>query len=300
LPPDWKATSVVSGPLTLAHIKQYAGQPASAFEPTRDSLRRIATDSGSDHERRAARRTLEHTAPGSYAVHEVFVRVAAGSEATLSVASAQRSSVALIYSRHARNQERPGAPGAYRVADGDQSVTFRGCSKADTDFLGGIVVAGPRCLALTVTSPGRRPAHLRLAFGKDSCDTSKRAQVHGQRLLRRTPYLGVACPQAHSIACDRVGLAVWLKRSAASVAAKINGQSLRLRAGRLDGRRPTYTGYLQPAGLLHGPLEVTPDRSPYFWQGSHPKDARVLLQIRRSDGSMDTASLTVPLRAGWG
>jgi hypothetical protein len=301
LAPGWKATSVVSGPLTLAYIKQYASQPAGAFEPARQRLRRIIAGPATDRERRVARRTLEHTPRGSYAVGEALVRVAAGYEVTLSVAPGQRSSVALIYSRHARNQERRGAPGAYRVADGAPAVTFRACPSADTDFLGGIVVAGARCVALTVTSPGRGPARLRLPFGKDSCDASKGLGARGQRFLRRGPYLGVSCPQANSIACDRVGLQVWLKRSAARVTATINGQPLMLHAGGLGGRGPTYwEGYLQPAGMLGGPLKVTPDRGRYFWQGRHPKDARVVIAIHRRNGSTDEASLSVALRAGWG
>jgi hypothetical protein len=30
--------------------------------------------------------------------------------------------------------------------------------------------------------------------------------------LSRDPYIGVACPQANSITCGRVGIAVWLAR----------------------------------------------------------------------------------------
>jgi len=297
----WKATSVVSGPLTLAYIKQYADQPAAAFASAREALRLLASDPGSGHQRRAAQRTLQQTPQGSYAVSEAVVRVAAGSHATLSVALAQRSSVALIYSRHARHQERSGAPGAYRVADGDPSVTFRACPQVDTDFLGGIVVAGPRCVTMAVTGPGRRPGHLRLAFGKDSCDTAAKAADRGQGYLGRDPQLGVACPKGGSIACDRVGVGVWLKRPAERVTATINGRALSLHAGGLGGRGPTYwEGYLKPAGLLHGSLKVTPDRGRYYWQGQHPKDARVLIAIGRADGSTDRAAVTVALGSGWG
>ncbi len=297
----WKATSVVSGPLTLAYVKQYADQPAGAFEPARASLRRIVADPGGDRARLVARRTLEHTPRGSYAVAEALVRIAAGSQATLSVASAQRSSAALIYTRHARNQERPGAPGAYRVADGEPSVAFRACRQADTDFLGGIVVAGPRCVTMTVTSPGRRPARLRLAFGKHSCDTATKLADRGKGYLHRDPQLGVACAKANSIACDRVGFGVWLKRPAKRVTATINGRALLLHAGGLGGHGPRYwEGYLKPAGLIRGPLKVTPDRGRYYWRGTHPKDARVLIVIHRAGGSTDRTAVTVALAAGWG
>ncbi len=139
--------------------------------------------------------------------------------------------------------------------------------------------------------PGARP----------STPPSTRVATREQRFLRREPDLGVACAKANSIACDRVGLAIWLKRAAARVTATINGQALRLHAGGLGGRGPTYwEGYRQHAGLLAGPLKVTPDRGRYFWQGSHPKDARVAITIERPYGSTDEASLSVPLRAGWG
>ena len=132
--------------------------------------------------------------------------------------------------------------------------------------------------------------------GSPAADTAPR----DERLLSRAPYLGVACPEANSIACDRVGLAVWLRHAATSVTATINGRALRLRAGRPDGRGAWYLGYLQPAGMLDGPLKVTPDRGRYSWQGRHPKDALVSIQIRRTGGRVDDASLSVPLRAGWG
>ena len=119
-----------------------------------------------------------------------------------------------------------------------------------------------------------------------------------QHLLSRAPEVGVACPQANSIACDRVGLAVWLRRPAAGVTATIDGRSLRLR--RPERRDGWYEGYLQPAGLLHGALRVTPDRGRYYWQGSHPKDAQVRVTIRRDDGSVERATRVVALRAGWG
>jgi hypothetical protein len=128
--------------------------------------------------------------------------------------------------------------------------------------------------------------------------TTTAAADHGERYLSRPPDVGVACPRANSIACDRVGLAVWLRRPAQRVTATIDGRPLRLRAGRPDGAG--YEGYLQPAGLLDGPLEVTPDRGRFYWQGSHPRDARLQIVIRRASGATDRVSLSVPLRPGWG
>jgi hypothetical protein len=138
------------------------------------------------------------------------------------------------------------------------------------------------------------------ACGSRAADPPAPAVAHGERLLSREPYLGVACPEANSIACDRVGLAVWLKHRAAHVTAAVDGRSLRLRAARSDGRGAWYEGYLQPAGLLDGPLKVTPDRGRYHWAGAHPRTARVTIAVRRADGRRAEAHVRVALRAGWG
>lgn len=287
------ATSVVAGPLTLAYVKQYASQPPQSFEPTSVNLRTILGDPGSTtSERRLARRTLAHAQGGNYGVMEGLVLVAAGEQATVSVARDQRQAVSLVFSRHARNAERPGAEGVQRVSDGDAAVTFRACPSATTAFLGGYVVAGPRCVQLTVSRRGRPPAHLRLAFGL-ACPKP----VAAETVLSRAPSVGVACRQPNSIACDRVGLAVWLRRPAVRVIARIDGRALRLH--RLRGSTG-WIGYRQPAGLLDGPLRVTPDRGRDSWQGTHPKNAHLVIEPTRADGKTEMTRLTVPLRAGWG
>lgn len=47
-------------------------------------------------------------------------------------------------------------------------------------------------------------------------------------VLSRAPYMGVACATPNGIACDRVGLAIWLRRPATSVSATIAGRPLKL------------------------------------------------------------------------
>jgi hypothetical protein len=141
-----------------------------------------------------------------------------------------------------------------------------------------------------------------LAAGVGACGTRSGggSAVH-EPVLARTPYMGVACRRANSIACDRVGLAVWLTRAATSVTASIEGRRVTLHTGGFGGRGPTYwEGYLQPAGLLGGALKVTPDRGRYYWQGSHPKDARVVLTVRPRGGVTRRIALSVVLSPGWG
>ena len=300
LAPGWRATSAVSGPLTLAYVKHYATQPAAAFAPSREQLAEIVADPRStERERRLARETRSHTRAGSHGVAEVLVRVAAGQQATVAVAREQRSSVGLVYSRRARNQERRGAAGAYRVADADPALTFGACPGAATDFLGGLVVAGARCVRLTVTTTGRPPEHLRLPFGSGSCPPLP-AEVSSRRVLRREPYLGVSCPTANSFACDRVGLALWLRGDAKRVSARIAGRPLRLESPDSRVDEPPWIGYLRPAGMLDGALRLTPDRGRFHREGRHPRDARLVINVTRRDGTKLRTRLTVPLRAGWG
>jgi hypothetical protein len=123
--------------------------------------------------------------------------------------------------------------------------------------------------------------------------------------MAREPYMGIACGIPNSIACDRVGLAVWLKAPVRRVRAQIGGrwfvlgERLAPRAG--QPREWRYSGFLQPAGMLvEGPLHVVVDRKPDFWQGSHPVTARVRVVVERRDGGRATTSLPVSLHAGWG
>jgi hypothetical protein len=53
-------------------------------------------------------------------------------------------------------------------------------------------------------------------------------------LLPRNPYMGLACDSATVLHCNRVGLAVWLKRRASAVTARLDGRTVVLstRAGR--------------------------------------------------------------------
>jgi hypothetical protein len=120
-------------------------------------------------------------------------------------------------------------------------------------------------------------------------------------LLPRRPYLGVACPKANSIRCDRVGVAVWLSRRAVTVVATVDGRRVRLRRAWKDRGTRVWTGFLRPAGLLgRGPLHVTPDRGRFFWEGRHPTMARVAVRVRTPGGAVRVRSLRVPLMPGWG
>jgi hypothetical protein len=120
------------------------------------------------------------------------------------------------------------------------------------------------------------------------------------KVLARAPYLGVACHGAPSTACDRVGLAVWLRRPARSVEATVTGRHFRL--GDRDwsgpahkGLRRLFAGFLRPAGLHQAPLRV-----PARWSGASAFATRIRVTVTYRDGTRRTVSRKVSLSPGWG
>jgi hypothetical protein len=101
---------------------------------------------------------------------KVLVLVEAGATVTVTIPERQRSHAALLYL--------PSKFDASRVRDGDWQVTFRGCRAGErglsagrrhTQFNGGFVVDGPRCLSLEVRSAGGAPKRVALPFAVGRC-----------------------------------------------------------------------------------------------------------------------------------
>jgi hypothetical protein len=122
-------------------------------------------------------------------------------------------------------------------------------------------------------------------------------RVAPDTLLARAPHMGVSCRRPNSIACDRVGLAVWLREAASAVSAEIDGRRFRLDDPEWNGRPLSFVGYLRPAGLRDGELRV-PARG-NRWLGYGDVSARVRLWVT-GGGRVRMTELDVPLRAGWG
>jgi GNAT superfamily N-acetyltransferase len=131
--------------------------------------------------------------------------------------------------------------------------------------------------------------------------------VSAGTVLARAPYLGVRCPSPNSITCDRVGLAVWLRRPALHVSGTIAGQPLVLdwfgderRVGSLPPRRE-LDGYLHPARIVTR-LGVHPDaRGQWFGSPTGPWPTPIVrLTITFANGRRVVTRLRVPLRTGWG
>jgi hypothetical protein len=124
-------------------------------------------------------------------------------------------------------------------------------------------------------------------------------------VLAQAPYMGVACGIPNWIGCDRIGLAVWLRRPAVAVSAIVDGSPFNLNDAQWSGqarggRRTVFAGFLQPAGLttrlVVRPLPFTIDR----WLGSNAPTATVLLKITYDPRNVGRTHVPVTLEAGWG
>jgi hypothetical protein len=120
--------------------------------------------------------------------------------------------------------------------------------------------------------------------------------------LARLPYMGVSCDgRPNWIGCDRVGLYVYLDRHVARLSASIEGREVPMHPahGGLDARY-NWEGFLRPAGLIDGPLNVRPERGRYYWFGKTPVSGRVRLTIYSGNGASATRTLQLPLAPGYG
>lgn len=105
--------------------------------------------------------------------------------------------------------------------------------------------------------------------------------------LARPPYVGLACVAP----CTRVGIAVWLRRPATGVGARLAGKSTRLHAGGLGGRAPLYwQGFVRLSSL----------RVPRGWTGVHPVITLKLRLAIRYRHNLALKTLRVRLHPGCG
>jgi hypothetical protein len=123
-----------------------------------------------------------------------------------------------------------------------------------------------------------------------------------------SPSMGVACGIPNSIACDRLGLSVWLPRRATVTATIAGGPPIRLDDPhwsyfvRYHGRAIyVYAGFLQPAGLPTR-FHITPKPNTQTWTGSTSNAPSPLVRFRIDYGLADTVftQTHVTLRPGWG
>jgi len=106
---------------------------------------------------------------GRYLAVKTLAVVERGAEVTVAVPPAHRSHVALLYDPSSFHDD-----GLYSLADGEPSVTFHACghgegSPGPTQFNGGLIVDGPRCVSLDVTAAGGTPRTAFVSLGGRSC-----------------------------------------------------------------------------------------------------------------------------------
>ena len=146
----WKNHSVFAGPLVFYYADQFAGQPASDFAPF---------PAGSSY----------------YAGQKLLVLLRRGAVATVLVPESKRRNAGLLFDPAEWNDRN-----TYRIEDADSAVRFKACKKGEkstvgapptamTQFNGGFVVAGARCLPLEVRVPGRGTIPVSLSFGAGPC-----------------------------------------------------------------------------------------------------------------------------------
>ena len=105
---------------------------------------------------------------------KVLAVVDEGVEVTVSVAPRDLGHAALLYDPAAFRQD-----GLYALSDGDREVTFQSCAKGEnpygrkgpTQFNGGFVVDGPRCVTLEVAS-SESLKQASISFGAGHCSAS--------------------------------------------------------------------------------------------------------------------------------
>ncbi len=148
-------------------------------------------------------------------------------------------------------------------------------------------------------SPRGRTAASRSQSSSASATTASPAAV-----FVHDPYMGVSCHIPDSIACDRVGLAVWLAQPA-TVTATIAGVPLRLNdpswsyvAYQSGMPLYVYAGFLQPAGLVTR-LHVAPIGGT-TWPGVNAPTPLVRFRVDYGRRNVVITQEHVQLHAGWG
>lgn len=168
-----------------------------------------------------------------------------------------------------------------------------------------LLLAGITGAVLGEVGSGGRVGRRQLAPTRSGSGLGSGVLVSPAEAFAQEPYMGVACPFSNSIVCDRVGLAVWLRRPALAVSATIAGAPLKLdwagdRPPRFASHRPRtqFDGFLQPAGLITR-LHVVPE-SGATWLGSNAPSPVVRFRIDYGQGRVVMTEERVVLAAGWG
>jgi hypothetical protein len=163
---DWLNRSVVVGHVVFAGARAFAEQPKAAFWPIQRVLRmRIRDKRSSRREREGSKKLLATVEPRSYGIAELHIAVQPHHRAIIAVPGRDARFVTLVYTRRARDHG--GEHSFFRVQDGNSVLAFEGCPAGASDYQGGVVVAGPRCVPFLVyVDAARQPLIAPVGFGR--------------------------------------------------------------------------------------------------------------------------------------
>lgn len=214
------------------------------------------------------------------------------SSAVLSVDPASRDRFSLQFTPTGRGHPSP------VLSDGIATVRFPACSVRRHRFFGGVLFKGKGCARLHVQPRGRPAIPMLIPIGNTlrGCSTTGAVQALA---AGATPFLGVSCQAPNSIACDRVGIGVHLRRTATVVMVRVAGRLVTLSPPR-DPPDDLWLGYLYDAGLKHGALKVRTSGDSDVWGGSPGVFPGVKVTAFFPDGRSAARNATVQLHPGFG
>lgn len=182
----------------------------------------------------------------------------------------------------------------FQVVNGTDvsGVRFPACGGGVHRFMAGITFAGAGCVRLHVQPGGE----MLIPIGNSLSGCPDRLGHHALA-SGAFPYLGVSCPVGDAISCDRVGIGVVLHQPAVLVTVQLAGRTVAL-SPPTDPGSDLWLGYLNQAGLRHGPLAVQAKGG--SWDGDPPVAAHVVLTAFFSDGTVAATAGVDQLHAGFG
>ena len=223
---------------------------------------------------------------------EAIVVLSGSRPAVLSVDRASRGRFSLQFTPTGRGHPSP------TLSDGRAAVRFPACSGRRHHFGGGVLFNGTGCARLNVEQLNRPAIPILIPIGNTliGCPATTPTRTLGDATL---PFLGVACPVGNSTACDRVGVGVHLHRAATLIVVQVAGRLVTLNPP-MAPRDNLWLGYLDNAGLNHGPLNVHQPAGVNVWSGTPEVDTPVRVTAFFPHGLVSTRTGTVSLHPGFG
>jgi hypothetical protein len=223
---------------------------------------------------------------------EAIVTLNGGHSVVLSVDPASRDRFSLRFTPDGRGHPYP------VLSDGRAAVVFPACPGHVHRFGGAILFRGIGCVRLHVEQPGLPAIAMLIPIGDTlrDCPAPNPIRPLG---VGAVPFLGVSCPVPNSITCNRVGIGVHLNPAATLVVVALDGRLVTL-SPPTDPPDDLWLGYLDAAGLRHGPLDVHIPPSAELWSGTPEVHPRVRVTVFFADGHAASLSATVLLHPGFG